>query len=116
MFLGSHQDGDQTIYNQSLNELLEHAVTSTTDITGTEVTQRISNADYATEAAAVGFARVLGAQVNADAKFGTAVSSVPKRVLILPNGRSVAAGSIAGILGNDALYPGPHQKSGAIAE
>jgi hypothetical protein len=121
VFLGTTQTEEGSTYDKTQNPLLEQGVTATTDLNGHKVTQPISNADYATKAAADSFARVLAAGVMEVGTFGTAVSSVPRRFLVLPSGGFVAAGNIAMILGNDAFYPpgvggNLNVKSGAIAD
>lgn len=117
MFLGSAGTADGvTIYSREMNPLLEQGVTATTDLVGHKITQPLNNSEYATKAATQAFARALSADVMELGSFGTAVSSVPKRFLLLPGGGAVAAGAIASVMGNDAAYPSMNVKSGAIAE
>jgi len=121
MFLGSTTTEDGVTYDKTQNPLLEQGVTATTDINGRKVTQPINNSDYATKTTADAFSRVLAADVMEVGTFGTAVSSVPRRFLMLPGGSFVPAGALATILGNDAAYPpgaggNLNVKSGAIAD
>jgi hypothetical protein len=115
---GTSESGGDYTYDSAQNPLLVQNVISTTGAPfGRPVVQQISNSEYGTVQAAIGFARALhavGIAVAAEAT--TAVTSYPKYDVVLPAGR-VNAGAIASVIGNDPGYGfTPEAKAGHIAE